>query len=274
MNVGAAFEANTKTTEVMQPRVSSFNHPAEFSQATAMFGAASGNDGADTAVAQASSMCFGIVAPIGIDNTRLVLRPATHAANRRDRVNQWQKLSDVVAVGASQDCVEGYAVGIDENVMLGTGSRTIGGVRTCFSPAPTARTDDESTAAREKSSCPASRNLASSSACSWLHTSASCQSRKRLQQVTPEPNPNSMGRSRQRMPVLKTNRMPLSAARFDTGRRPGYFLRRGLGAGNNGSINVHKSSSMIAAHIPLVPVIQMAKVNSLSHKLTAPLGSF
>jgi hypothetical protein len=51
-------------------------------------------------------------------------------------------------------------------------------------------------------------------------------------------------------------------------------LRRGLGAGNKGSINVHKSSSMIAAHIPLVPVIQMAKVNSLSQKLTAPLESF
>ena len=253
MNVGAAFEANTKTTEVMQPRVSSFNYPAELSQATAMFGTASCNDRSDASLAQAPSMCFGIVATIGVDNTRLVLRPATYAANRRNRVNQWQKLSDVVAVGTRQDCVEGYTVGVDEDVMLGTRSRTISGVRTCFSPAPTARTDDESTAAREKSSCPASRNLASSSACSLFHTSASCQSRKRLQHVTPEPNPNSMGRSRQGMPVLKTNRMPLSAARFDTGIRPGYFLRRGLGAGNKGSINVHKSSSMIAAYISLGP---------------------
>lgn len=54
---------------------------------------------------------------------------------------------------------------IDEDVMLGTWSRAIRGVRTSFSPAPTARTDDESTAAREKSSSPTSRNFASSSSC-------------------------------------------------------------------------------------------------------------
>jgi hypothetical protein len=107
MNVGAAFEANTKTTEVMQPRVSSFNHPAEFSQAAAVFGAAPGDDGSDASVAQASSMCFGIVAPIGVYNARLVLRPATHAANRRDRVNQWQKLSDVVALAPVRIALRG-----------------------------------------------------------------------------------------------------------------------------------------------------------------------
>lgn len=59
------------------------------------------------------------------------------------------------------------------------------------SPAPTARTDDESTAAREKSSWPASRSFASSNSCSRTHTPALCQSRKHCQKVGPEPNPNA-----------------------------------------------------------------------------------
>jgi hypothetical protein len=70
-------------------------------------------------------------------------------------------LGDVVAVLSGQGRTDGDAIGIDEDVMFGTGSRAIRGVRASFSPAPTARTDDESTAAREKSSRPASRNFAS-----------------------------------------------------------------------------------------------------------------
>ncbi|MDF9428642.1 transposase, partial [Cupriavidus gilardii] len=38
--------------------------------------------------------------------------------------------------------------------------------------------------------------------------------------------------------------------------------------------SAHSSSSMIGALIPSVPVVQMAKVNSLPKRLTAPRGSF
>jgi hypothetical protein len=51
-------------------------------------------------------------------------------------------------------------------------------------------------------------------------------------------------------------------------------LRRGFGGGSKGSINPHSSSSTIGVPIPLVPVVQMAKVNSLPKRLTAPSGSF
>ncbi|MGF7192197.1 hypothetical protein JOE11_005275 [Robbsia andropogonis] len=69
-------------------------------------------------------------------------------------------------------------------------------------------------------------------------------------------------KSHQRIPVLNTNKMPFSAARLETGSRPGYFLRRGFGGGSKGSINAHNSSSMNGAPIPLVPVVQTTKVNS------------
>lgn len=253
-------------------RMSTFDHPAEFAQTTAVLCAAPGDHRFDAAFAKFLAMWFGVVAAIGVDDSGLLKRSATHAANRRNRINERQQLGEVVAVRAGQDCTDGDAVGIDEDVVFGTGTRAIRGVRTSFSPAPTARTDDESTAAREKSSWSASRNFASSSSCSRSHTPAFCQSRKRRLQVGPEPNPNFVDRSHQRIPVLNTNRMPFSAARLETGRRPGYFLRRGFGGGSKGSINAQSSSSMIGVPIPLVPVVQMAKVNSLPKRLTAPRG--
>jgi hypothetical protein len=40
MNVGAMIEADTKTPKVVEPHMRTFNNPAEFAQATTMFGAA------------------------------------------------------------------------------------------------------------------------------------------------------------------------------------------------------------------------------------------
>jgi len=249
VNVGPTFEANAKTTEVVKPRMCTFDNPAEFAQTTSVPCPALGNHWLDVALAKFLAMRLGVVATVCVDDLGFVKRPATYAANRWNGVNQRQQLSDVVAIRACQDRADRNAIGVYEDVVLGTRSRAIRGVRTSFSPAPTARTDEESTAAREKSSSPASRNFARSSSCNRFHTPALCQSRNRLQQVEPEPNPNFVGRSRQRIPVLSTNRMPFSANRFATGNRPGYFLRRGFGVGSNGSISAHSSSSTIGAPI-------------------------
>ncbi len=171
-------------------------------------------------------MSGGIVATIGVDDAGLLKRSATNAANGWNRINERQQLRDVVGVRASQDRNERNAVGVYEDVVLGTGSRAIGGVRASFSPAPTARTDDESTAAYDRSIWPAARNLSSSNSCSWSHTPAFCQSLNRRQHVAPEPKPRRVGKWFQRIPVLNTNRMPLRAARSDTRGRPGSLFAR------------------------------------------------
>ncbi|KGC40874.1 hypothetical protein DO66_2664 [Burkholderia pseudomallei] len=274
MNVSTAFETNTETTEGMQPGMRAFHDPAIFAKAAAMFGTALGDHRLDTAIAQRTSMSLGVVSAIGVDHTRSVQRVAAQTANGRNRVDQRQQLRDVVDVRAGQDRRERRAVGVGDDVVLGTGSRAIGRVWPSFWPAPTARIDDESTAAREKSIWSAARSFASSSSCKRSHTPATCQSRSRRQHVTPEPQPISASRSRQRSPVLRTNKMPVSAARFETGRRPGFFLRRGLDGGSNGSISVHNSSSMIGLAISSVSVVSMPEVNSSPRKLTAPRGHF
>ena len=274
MNVGATLETNPEATEVMQPGMCAFDDPAIFAQAAAMFGTALGDHRLDTAIAQCSSMSLGVVTAIGVDNARSLQRVAAQSANRRNRVDQRQQLRDVVDVRAGQDRGKRGAVSVGDDVVLGTGSRTIGRVWPSFWPAPTARIDDESTAAREKSIWSAARSFASSSSCKRSHTPAACQSRSRRQHVTPEPHPISAGRSRQRSPVLRANKIPVSAARFETGRRPGFFSRRGLAGGSNGSISVHNSSSMIGLPISSASVVPMPEVNSSPHKLTAPNSLF
>ncbi|KGS40356.1 hypothetical protein X961_5617 [Burkholderia pseudomallei MSHR5613] len=67
--------------------------------------------------------------------------------------------------------------------------------------------------------------LVERSALNRFHTPVFCQSRNRLQQVEPEPYPNLVKRSRQRIPVSSTNRIPFRAARFATGnRQPAWIL--------------------------------------------------
>jgi len=136
MNVSAAFEANTKTTEVVKPRMSTFDNPPEFAQTTAVFCPALGDHRFDAALAKFLAMRFGVIAAIGVDDFGLLKRAAADAANWWDSVNKREQLGDVVAVRAGQDCTDGDAIRIDEDVMLGTWSRAIRGVRTSFSPAP------------------------------------------------------------------------------------------------------------------------------------------
>jgi hypothetical protein len=265
MNVRAAFEANAKTTETMEPRVSPFDDPTAFAEAATVFGAAPCDDRPDAALAKSATMRIGIVATVGVNDLGLAKRPTACAANLRDGVDQRQQLRDIVAIRACQNRADRNAVCVYEHVVLGPRSRAIRGVRPSFWPAPTARTDDESTAAHERSSWPDARSLSSSRTCSRSHTRACCQSCSRRQQVAPEPNPNRVGRWFHRIPVFSTNRMPLRAARSETGRRPGYRLRRGLGGGSSGSISAHSSSSMMGAGIPR-SIVQATKVNRFAEK--------
>ena len=251
MDLGKSFVAHSKTMEIMEPSMRTFDYPSIFPEAAAMLGAALCENGFDTPIAQFLPVYVGVVSAIGVDGLRFFQRAASNTADGWNRVNERQQLCDVIAIGTGQDDREWHSICVGSDMVLGARSPTIYGVRPSFWPAPIARTEDESRITREKSIWSAARNSASSSSCNRSHTPASCQSRKRRQQVTPEPQPISAGRSRQRSPVRNTNKMPLNAARSGTGLRPGYFSRRGFGCGSKGSIRFHNSSSMIGLPIPL-----------------------
>src|SRR5215210_7424938 len=75
---------------------------------------------------------------------------------------------------------------------------------------------------------------------SFPHTPASCHSLRRRQHVMPEPQPISWGSISQGMPVLRTNRIPVRAARASMRGLPPLGL--GGSSGKSGSITSHSSS--------------------------------
>lgn len=266
MNVATTIEADTKTPKVVEPRMSAFYDPAEFAQTTAMFSTTPCDHWPDTTITQSLAMGVGVVAAITVNDPGLAKWSAARAANRGYGVNQWQQLGDVVTVCAGQYDAERHSVGVYEDVVLRTWSRAIRRVWPGFSPAPTARTEEESMAAYERSSWPDSRSLSSSNACSLFQTPAFCHASRRRQQVAPEPNPSAPGKWFHRIPVRNTNSTPLSAARSDTRGRPRRSLSRRFGFGSNGSISVHNSSSMIGACISSVSIVWTTEVNIAAGK--------
>jgi hypothetical protein len=121
-------------SQVASPRVSPFHHPSKLAEPTAVSGPALRDHGLDAEVAKRLSMRLGIKAAIGVDDLGLPQWPPARAANRWNRVDTRQQRGDVVAVGARQDHANWSAVGIYEDVVFRTGSRTIHGVRTSFRP--------------------------------------------------------------------------------------------------------------------------------------------
>ena len=107
---------------------------------------------------------------------------------------------------------------------------------------PFARTDTAPMLARDQSRTSASESSSSTNWCSRSHTPAACHARSRRHAVCPEPTPSCEGRSRQRHPVLSTNKMPSRAARSPIGDRP-PGPRAGGRDGINGASSSHNRSS-------------------------------
>lgn len=63
MKVSTVFEANTETTEVMQPDIHAFNDRATLTKAAAVFGTVPSDHRLGTTIAQRSSMLIGAVPP-------------------------------------------------------------------------------------------------------------------------------------------------------------------------------------------------------------------
>ena len=115
--------------------------------------------------------------------------------------------------------------------------------------APLARTLTESALARLQSIRSALSKRASKIPCRRCQTPALCQSRKRLQQVMPEPQPISCGSISHGMPLLRTNRMPVRTERSGAGGRPRLPGCTRWG-GSSGSTTVQSSSLTSSRAIP------------------------
>lgn len=251
MNFRRALETQTQTTKLMQPCEGAFHDPTMNSEPTAMGSMASSQHGLNVPCPQLLPMWLGIVAPIPLHAFGTPTRSSELAPHRGNRFDQRQQLRHIMGIRTCQRRGQGNALRVRDDMVFAPRFGSIGGVRSCFFPPNTARTELLSTTARDQSSCSAMWSFSNNTRCSCGQTPAHCQSRKRRQQVMPEPQPISCGKSSQGMPVFKTKRMPVKAFRLSSGLRPGCRRRRGL-LGINGSIKCQSSSSTsgFAIHVP------------------------
>jgi hypothetical protein len=211
--------------------------------------AAAGDAWLDPAAAASLATAPVIVGFVAMQLVRPTPPAARLACHGRDGIEQLLERHAVVDVGRGQQDGERDAAPVGDEVALGARLAAVRGVRPDRTAPLFAGTDALSTQARLQSIRSASRSRRSSSRCSRFQTPASCQSRSRRQQVTPDPQPISMGSISHGMPERRTNTMPVSAARFGTAGRPPFGF--GRSRGSSGAIIDHRSSEIRGAAMPL-----------------------
>src|SRR5262249_46633952 len=157
----------------------------------------------------------------------------------------------VVDVGRGHPAGERDPAAVGQQVVLAPGLPAVGGVRAGVRPPKTARTLELSITARDQSSLPALSSRSRSAAWIFSQVPSAGQAASLRQQLIPDPQLISAGRSSHGSPVLRTNRMPVSACRWVIGGRPPFGEGGGNG-GSNGSMSAHNSSgSSWATAVPL-----------------------
>ncbi len=249
MDVGSPFPANPQASEAVQPREGPLHDPAIGAQSRAMPGSAAGDRRHDAASADLVTVNVVIVTPVGEQVVGLAAGAADPAADRWDRVEQRQQLSDIVAVAASQQERERSALPVSDQMMSRAGPSPVDRRGTRVDPPFRALTWEEPTIHRDQSNRRAAFSSASRTSCSLCHTPASFQSLSRRQHVMPEPKPRSCGRSSHWIPVCSTYKIPHSTSRSGSGLRPGYRNLRSR-CDSNGFRRSHSSSDTIHGDVP------------------------
>lgn len=245
MNVGAALPANAEAAKLVEPTEGALDHPAVLAEPASMLGIALGEDRFDPTASQLGAMCGGVVRSIALHPLRSTARPPALACDRWNPVHQRQQLRHVMTIGRRERNRERDALRVGEDVVFRARFAAVGGVRPRVGPPFSARTEALSTTPRDQSIWSAARSVSNNRRWTFFHTPAACQSCSRRQHDIPDPHPISWGSSSHGLPLLRTYRMPVSAARWGMGLRPGYRRRRFFGGGNRGSISSHSASSKI-----------------------------
>ena len=268
VDVITSLVADAETPILMQPREAALNYPPIDSKSTAIASASSSQNWLDALSAKLFAVWLAVVATITQHRSRTSQRSANFSGNSGDGTNQRQQLRHIVTVGAGQSHCQRDTIGVGHHMVFRALLAAIRRVWPGFCPPKTARTEAESTTAREKSIFSACLNLLSNTWWILSQTPAFCQSRRRRQQVMPEPQPISCGKSSHAIPVLSTKRIPVRAARSGTGFRPGYRNLRFF-FGINGSMIRHSSLFSICFAMSSLPAV-ISNTQLLMSSVTEP----
>jgi hypothetical protein len=247
MDLNLTLIANRKPPEVVQPGQCALDYPAVPAKSLTALYPLSGYARCDPSLSQGFPTLLVVVSLVSVQLHRS-LSPAPSAStktclllDRLDSIHYFHKHGAIVNVGSGTDYRKRDPLSVDHKMALCARFASIRRRRPGCSAPFLAGTLAESTDARVQSILPASPNLSSSIWCNFSHTPASCQSRRRRQQVMPLPQPISGGSISQGRPVLSTKMMPVSAARLGTLGRPPFGLD---GSGGKSGLTTSQSSSL------------------------------
>lgn len=246
VDVIALLIAYAQPAEPLLPANRPLDHPAVAAQPHAALDSPARDSWRDASLAQRNSQCPIVIRLVGVQLRGALPRAAALAAHRSDRVHRLKQFLAVVDVRPGERDGERDACAVYQLMAFRARFPAVRRVRPDRAPflrgAPLARTLTESMLARLRSISPARSNRLNSCWFNLRHTPARCQSRRRRQQVIPEPQPISCGSISHGMPLRRTKRRPGSAARSARRGRPRVLVRARAG-GKSGLITSRSASS-------------------------------
>lgn len=132
VDFGAAFVAHEQALELMKVGKGALDDPAVAAESGAVLGLSSRDQRLDPALADEPPIFVVVVAAVGDHRVGSSPRPAGQTSDRRDRVEQWDQLGDVVAVAARDREGERDPRRVDEEMMLGAGTAPVDRARARF----------------------------------------------------------------------------------------------------------------------------------------------
>jgi len=139
----------------MEPGEAPLDDPAIDAEAAAVFRATASDSRENAALSERAAMRRRIVGAVGEDERGAMSRSAARSAQGRHAIDQRQQLGDVVLIGTRQHHGQRDARSIRHEVAFAARTGAVRRIGTRFFPPPTARTDEESTTARDPSMCSA-----------------------------------------------------------------------------------------------------------------------
>ena len=115
-----AFVADSQPAEVVQVGETAFDDPALAAEAGTVRDAAPGDDGLDAPGPEQPPVLLEVIAAVGEQPVGLLTRPTDLAGHRprREVVEQWDQLGDVVAVAARERDGQRDPGAVDQKVVL------------------------------------------------------------------------------------------------------------------------------------------------------------
>lgn len=214
MNIDTPLVADTQAPEPMEPAQRSLDHPTPAAQVLLAFDASPGDAWSDAPLSQPLAVAPIVVALVSVQLGRTFSGPARQPRNRWKCPHQRLQRARVMNIDPRQRRYQWQPTLIDDDVVLATELSPVRGIGAGLIPAEGGEgTLADSILASFHSICSYWRNLWSTALCRRCQTPACCQSRRRLQHVIPQPQPSSLGKYSQGIPVCRTYRMPVKAAR-------------------------------------------------------------